>query len=136
MSDLLTSTAAEDGAVNPHYLDHVVAAAGTQDIEVTEDIVSGNGVKLLARGAKVSAALRERLLQHKLQKPLEHCLSIADGISAERIGEVAAEQLARHALLQTLCQHGRAQPVAASLSKLPLSVPLQSLLTVYPCTLR
>lgn len=122
---------ADDGMVNAHYLDHVVAAAEQQDIEVTEDIVGGNGIKLLARGAKVNAATRERLLRHKLQKPLEHCLSIADGISGQRIAAVAQSLLERHTLLQSLCQHDRAQPAPASLGKLPLSAPLQSLLTVY-----
>lgn len=131
MYEASSRAAAEGTDVNPHYLDHVVATAEHCEIEATEDIVGGNGIKLLARGAKISAALRERLLQHKLQKPLEHCLGVIDGISPERLAEVAAQQLARHPLLGALCRHERAQPAAVSLSKLPLSAPLQSLLTVY-----
>lgn len=122
---------AEDGTVNPHYLDHLVAAAEQQEIELTEDVVSGNGVKLLARGAKVDASTRERLLRHKLLKPLEHCLGISGGITGSRISEVAQELLERHDLLHALCQHERAQPAAVSLGKLALSAPLQALLTVY-----
>jgi len=63
MLDAIKRAAAEDvGSVNPHYLDHLVATAEQREIEATEDIVSGSGIKLLARGSKISASLRDRLL--------------------------------------------------------------------------
>ncbi|OYU29525.1 MAG: hypothetical protein CFE41_01095 [Burkholderiales bacterium PBB2] len=125
------AAAVEDGSVNPHYLDHLVATAETRDIEATEDILSGSGVKLLARGSKISAAQRERLLQHKLQKPLEHCLGLSEGISPQRLAEVAHALLERYPLLAGLCSHARARPAAESLAHLPLSPPLQALLAIY-----
>jgi hypothetical protein len=64
--------------VNPHYLDHVVKLSETSDIEASEDIVSGTGMKLLAKGAKIDARARERLLEFRLTKPLENmCASSA-----------------------------------------------------------
>ena len=121
----------EEGSVNPHYLDHLLATAEQREIEATEDIVSGSGVKLLARGSKISASQRERLLQHKLQKPLEHCLGLSEGLTPQRLMDVAQALLQRHGLLASLCAHPRARPAAESLGQLPLSAPLQALLTLY-----
>ena len=56
--------------VNPHYLDHVVKLSETSDIEASEDIVTGTGMKLLAKGTKIDARARERLLEFRLTKPL------------------------------------------------------------------
>lgn len=71
--------AAEDGdAVNPHYVGHLVSTASAHEIEVTEDIVNERGVKLLARGAKVDARLRERLLAMYLRRLRAHGCTMDD----------------------------------------------------------
>lgn len=118
--------------VNPHYLNHVVATTAHHVVEVTEDIVSGNGIKLLAKGARIDPAVRERLLDHKLRKPLEECVQVVGGVVPERFGPIAEELLARHPLIAALCTGPTgAQPIALSLTRLKLSMPVQSLLTVY-----
>jgi hypothetical protein len=119
------------GGVNPHYLDHVVAVSATHAVEVTEDIYAGNGMKLLARGAHVDAQMRERLLAHKLHKPLEDCVEVVGGVIPARFGPIAEGLIERYPLVRTLCTHERAQPVAATLSTLTMTIPMQSLLTVY-----
>ena len=118
--------------VNPHYLNHVVDTTAHRVVEVTEDIVSGSGIKLLAKGARIDPAVRERLLQHKLRKPLEDCVQVVGGVIPERFGPIAEGLMARHPLICALCSaQGAAQPVAQSLTRLKLSGPVQSLLTVY-----
>jgi len=67
----MTTEASE--TVNPHYLDNVVATARSHELAASEDIVSGNGVKLIAKGTRIDAAVRDRLLEHKLRRPLENC---------------------------------------------------------------
>ena len=129
----VTDIPADDpDAVNPHYLDHVVETTGRRVVEVTEDIVSGNGIKLLAKGARIDPGVRERLLQHKLRKPLEDCVRVVGGVMPERFGPIAEALLAKHPLVAALCSvQGAAQPVPQSLTRLKLSAPVQSLLTVY-----
>ena len=127
----MNSPADAADAVNPHLLDRMVAAGATRAVEVTEDIVASNGVKLLAKGARIDPAMRERLLEHKLRKPLEQCVNVADAGITERLRPLAEELLDRHALLAALCAPARAQPVPESLSKLRLTPPLLSLLTLY-----
>lgn len=122
---------ADAGGVNPHYLNHVVATSAAHEVRTTEDIVSGSGVKLLAKGARIDHSMRDRLLQHKLQKPLEDCVQVVGGVVPACFGPIADELLAQHALLASLCDSGRALAVPASLTQLPLALPVQSLLTVY-----
>jgi hypothetical protein len=131
--DLDRSTAASGTAesINPHFLDHVVDAARARTVEASQDIVAGNGMKLLAKGARIDAATRERLLVHKLRKPLEDCVQVVDGVTPARLGPLAEDLLAQHPLLQALCADDKLQPVPVSLRQLTLSSPMQSLLTVY-----
>ncbi len=122
---------ADQEGTNPHYVDHLVASSTAHEIEVTEDIVNAQGVKLLAKGARVDARLRERLLAQKLRQPLEHCLGVAGGVDDERLRQVACELLQRHPLLAALAAHPRAQAIELSLTRLPLSAAMRSLLTVH-----
>lgn len=125
----MSETAAEP--VNPHYLNHMVALAQTHDLLATEDIVTSNGIKLLAKGARVDAGARDRLLEHKLRKPLEVCVQVADGVFSARFEPLGEALLEQHPLLHALCAPERARSAPASLAAVTLSVPMQSLLTVY-----
>ncbi|MBT9597316.1 MAG: HD domain-containing protein [Vitreoscilla sp.] len=127
----MSTSDADSDSVNPHYLDHVVETAGKREVEASEDIIASNGMKLLAKGARIAPEVRERLLQHKLAKPLEDCVRVVDGVIPEAFGPMAEELLDQHALLAALCANERAQPVPVSLGKLRLTMPVQSLLTVY-----
>lgn len=127
----MPQNAPHSGEVNPHYLDHLVAAADTQDVEATEDIVSGNGVKLLARGSRIDATTRERLLAHKLQRPLEQCIGVSGGVTPAQIGLLAEALLDEHPLLAALARDERAMPLQQSLPRVRISPAQQSLLSLY-----
>jgi hypothetical protein len=118
-------------AVNEHYLDHLVDAGERRGVEATEDIVSGNGVKLVAKGAAIDARTRERLLQHKLLKPLETCTRVLGGVATRPMDEMARRLIHRHALLADLCSDGHADSIEQAFTSLHLTAPLESLLTLY-----
>jgi len=118
-------------SVNPHYLEQVVATARTHEILATEDIVTTTAVKLLAKGARVDAQTRDRLLQHKLRRPLEECTQVVGGVVAAQFESIGNELLDKHTLLQALCTAERARGAPASVAALALTLPVQSLLTVY-----
>jgi len=124
-------TAESPATVNPHYLDHVVAVSESGEVEVTEEIVSRNGIRLLAKGARIDAAMRERLLEHKLHKPLEDCVQVVDGVVAERFEPIGEILLDKHPLLRALCASDGSLGAPAALASLSLSVPMRSLLTIY-----
>ncbi|MES2890069.1 MAG: HD domain-containing phosphohydrolase [Pseudomonadota bacterium] len=64
---------------NPHALDAIVKASATHTIVASQDIVDVRGVKLWARGQPISAELQQRLLERKLQHPMEACLQTEGG---------------------------------------------------------
>lgn len=120
----------EDG-VNEHYLNHVVETGRHCDVQASEDIVAGNGMKLLAKGAVISAAARERLLAYKLAKPLEECIEVVGGVTTAVLARNALQLLDEYGLVRALCADARAQPVDQSLARLPLTAQMLSLVTVY-----
>ena len=117
--------------VNPHYLDHVVKLSETSDIEASEDIVSGTGMKLLAKGAKIDARARERLLEFRLTKPLENVMRVVGGTDPAAFHPLAETLLARHGLLRGICAAVPGFDPIAVLKSLAVSDNVQSLLSVY-----
>lgn len=117
--------------VNEHYLDHVVALSESSEIQASEDIVSGSGLKLVAKGAKIDARVRERLLEHKLSKPLETLMRVVDSVGSRRIDRIAAALLERHPLLSSICGEASARLLSSTLNHLILSPQVDSLLSVY-----
>jgi len=116
---------------NLHLLNRMVETGGIREVKVAEDIFDGQGVKLLAKGTRLDARMRERLVAHKLAQPLEQSVQILDGVLSESLGPVAEELQGRYPLLATLCKHEFASPVAQSLANLRLNIPVQTLLTIY-----
>lgn len=66
---------------NPQALDAIVKASETYAIVASQDIMDVRGIKLWAKGQPVSAVLQQRLLERKLQHPLEVCLTAEDGVT-------------------------------------------------------
>ena len=117
--------------VNPHYLDHVVKLSETSDIEASEDIVTGTGTKLFAKGARIDAGARERLLEFRLNKPLENMVRVVGGTDPTSLHPTAERLLARHALLRGVCSSVPGFDPIAALKGLELSDNVRSLLSVY-----
>ena len=76
-------------AVNAHYLNKVMDLTDEMEVKATEDIYDARGNKLLAKGARVSRNLQEKLVVHKLKKPLEACILVEGGVDDRTIGEAA-----------------------------------------------
>ncbi|WP_028454827.1 HD-GYP domain-containing protein [Chitinilyticum litopenaei] len=105
MNQSATLTATTEFAANPHMLQRVMALAGHSGVEASEDIFSAQGVKLVGKGARLGAGMQERLLRHKLRKPLERTLAVSD-LQLPALSVLAAEQAAQSAVLQTLLGPG------------------------------
>lgn len=112
-----------------YFVGHVVSSS--HDVQASEDIVAANGMKLLAKGARVEQGTRERLLAHKLAKPLEQCIEVTDAVNGEQLSSIATKLLDEQPLLRALHGEGKGRPVVAELVKLSLTVQLRSLLSLY-----
>ena len=62
-------------------------------IVACEDIVDARGFKLWAKGQPVSASLQQKLLERRLERPLETCLSAQDGATLPFLQESMASFL-------------------------------------------
>lgn len=112
-----------------HFIGHV--AGSTREVEVTEDILTSSGMKLLARGARIDATTRDRLLGHRLAKPIEQCIAVADAISRQTLAGLAERLLDEHQALRILAGNGKGRSAVAALDRLGLPARLGSLLTLY-----
>ena len=72
-------------SVNAHLLDNVMKLTTSTEVTASEDIYDAHGTKLLSKGAGITPALTERLLRHKLRKPLEASLLVADGVTPDSV---------------------------------------------------
>jgi len=69
-----------------HYVESVAAMAETAELSAAQDIVSSTGIKLIARGARIDASLREKLRGHRLSgMSLEKSLAVAGGVTPETL---------------------------------------------------
>lgn len=117
--------------VNPHYLSNLLAVAHGHEVVVTEDIVAANGIPLLIKGTRIDGAALDRILQHQLRKPLEDCVQVLGGLQASALAPMGRALLEDHPLLRALCAPAAARPAPESLGALTLTLPMQSMLTVY-----
>ena len=76
-------------SVNKHYLDKVLSLAEQADITATEDIFDARGMKLVAKGARISRNLQERLTMRKLSKPFESSIAVESGVNIDIIAAEA-----------------------------------------------
>jgi HD-GYP domain-containing protein (c-di-GMP phosphodiesterase class II) len=71
--------------VNQHYLDKVMDLADERQVEATEDIWDARGMKLIAKGARISRTQQEKLILHKLSKPLESSIAVEGAVNADLV---------------------------------------------------
>jgi hypothetical protein len=118
---------------NPHALAAVAKAGDTYPIVASQDIVDSRGVKLWSKGQPVSAALQQRLLERRLQQPIESCLQAEDGVNPFTLMHGLQTLLeSQHPLAPSLKAHGT--QLVHQLKSLPLHSVAQLLLTTAAAT--
>jgi hypothetical protein len=92
MSAPVTSeaTLADAGAATDnadHYATRLAGVNENHAVVTTDDIVNANGVVLVRKGARIDASVAERILRHKLIKPLDQQVAVADGLDGGRLAQ-------------------------------------------------
>jgi hypothetical protein len=101
-------------------------------VTATEDIYDTHGNKLLAKGAAVSARLQERLIVHRLRKPIESCIMVEGGVGSHELAD-CAEQVceASPALMAILAASGTtAAAIQKELAALDFAPAMSMMLTM------
>jgi hypothetical protein len=84
---------------NPHALAVILDASETRSIMASEDIFDLKGMKLWARNQPVTADLQRKLMDRALQRPLETCLMVEDGVTVQTLKERLAQRVRQHPTL-------------------------------------
>lgn len=84
------------------FLRALTTVADRRDVVASDDIFARGGIKLVNRGTALSGAFYERLTAHKLLKPIEETVAIADAPDAARIISLAHEAAGQIPSLQPL----------------------------------
>ena len=125
------ATALQPSDENPFYVQAVAALALEQEVVAQEDIYGVNGMKLVAKGSRVSQAQFERLAQHKLKVPLDQVLTSARPIDTASLAIAAGQILERDAVYCRLAaRSGDALGIKHTLAALDLPRALLMRLTV------
>lgn len=96
---LATDEGASGIEANPVALSAIMRASEQHLIVASEDILDARGFKLWAKGQPVSASLQHKLLERRLQQPLEACLTAPDGATLAYLQESLSTFLASEAAL-------------------------------------
>ncbi len=75
----------QDGTEESHYASHLASVNETNEVSSTEDIVTAKGVLLCRKGTRITSTLADRIVQHKLVKPLEQQVAIANSLNGEAL---------------------------------------------------
>ncbi|MDE1941832.1 MAG: HD domain-containing protein [Betaproteobacteria bacterium] len=89
-----------------HFIRHVTEAGESRQVSASEHIFSQNGIKLLAEGSAVNRGVFDRLVSHKLLKPLEESILVEGVLSAASIRNDINDLIDRSTDLQSLGNKG------------------------------
>mgnify|MGYP000874466598 CR=1 FL=1 len=77
-----------------HYLKAAMQLGDLQTVVAHEAVYSRKGIKLVERGVRVDGRLYQRLLNHKLQVPIDHSLSAERTVTRDELHDQAERLLA------------------------------------------
>lgn len=77
------SAIAEFDTDDDHYAEHLADLNESQDVVSSENIVNDQGVLLCKKGMKINKKTAERLIQHKLTKPIEDSVLLSNSIDSQ-----------------------------------------------------
>lgn len=119
------------GGESPHYIQAVAELGAERDVVAHQDIYSSTGIKLVAKGSRLTPAQFERLTQHKLTAPLDHMIDSEDPVTPEFLATMAARILDHEPVYARMAAHtGDALAIKHALAGLKLPRPALMRLTV------
>ena len=116
---------------NPHYVRAVTEFGEQAQVLVADDIYASNGMKLVAKGARIDRHQFERLTQHRLAVPLDHSLTAGKPVDAASLATEAGKFIEHHPIYRRIATRaGDPLAVKHCLAGLKLPAPVQMRLTV------
>lgn len=103
---------------NPHYIRAVTQVGDVQEVIAHADIFESNGIKLVAKGARIDSRLFQRLTQHRLAAPLDSVLTAKHPVNTHSLvveldSIIKHEAVYRRILTRTGDPHAMKQALAS-----------------------
>ena len=87
--------AADAAEPSPAFLQAVADLGTRQTVTTSQAIFNAQGVKLLEGGARVDQGLYDRLLSHRLSRPLDECVRADPGVDGALLRDEAQAAMER-----------------------------------------
>lgn len=87
------------------FIKAVTELADKREVLANEDIYSRNGIKLISKGKCLSGKFYDRLIEHKLLKPIELSVNLSDALDPAEIVSLAYSEAHRIPSLAPLLSH-------------------------------
>lgn len=85
-----------------HYATHLGAINGTNAVIAAQDILNERGVLLAKKGSRIDPTVAQKLVQHRLTKPLETQVGLSQTITIEAIQKGFSTLLGRYTDVQSI----------------------------------
>jgi HD-GYP domain-containing protein (c-di-GMP phosphodiesterase class II) len=111
----------EDAQAQPqnesHYVNHLRRASDKHEIKAHEDVYSETGLKLISKNVTISDELYDKLMQHKLLKPLDLSISVGGSLSPDTLQHDYDELLRSDPLMKGILEFSREQKKLTAILK-------------------
>ena len=109
MSDV--ATAASEAEESPAFLQAVSELGRTRQVVTSQPIFNAQGIKLLEGGATVDQGLYDRLVSHRLSRPLDECVEAEPSVDGKVLREAALAAIERWPFFARMAPAGRTREI-------------------------
>ena len=121
-SDAVAESAAPE---SPAFLQAVADLGRTRPVTTTQAIYNAQGVKLLEGGITVDQGLYDRLVSHRLARPLDECVEAEPSVNGAVLREAALAATERWPFFARLAPSGRIREMLLdAIAAIPLPKPV------------
>lgn len=112
------SEAAPAQALNEsHYVNHLRKASSEHEIKAHEDVYSETGLKLISKNVTISGELYDKLMQHKLLKPLDLSISVGGSLTPDVLQQDFDQLLQSDPLMHAILEFSREEKKLSAILK-------------------
>ena len=125
------AAAAPEAEPSRAFLHAVAELAMEQPVTTTQPIFNAQGIKLLEGGVKVDRGLYDRLVSHRLSRPLDECVDADPSVDAKVLREAALAAMAQWPFFARMAPPGRTREIVLeAIAAVPMPKPIALHLTL------
>jgi len=113
-----------------HFLRDVLATGDRNPVVARCDVYASGRIKLVKRGVRLTSAMYDQLVNHKLLEPLEQCLDVEHGVRRDSLAQAVRALLVPGGHFALLTQQVTRGKLASAFSNVALPAPIAFKLTV------